>query len=66
MKQFEYKLVNTDAKGLLGGKVDMQQMTDSLNAMGKDGWDLVEIIGSNQDFGATRYLISVFKREIEG
>ena len=65
MNNYEYKLLNTAAKGLMGGKVDLQSMSVELNQLGQDGWELIEIISSNQDFGSTRYIISVFKREIQ-
>ncbi|QQK08802.1 DUF4177 domain-containing protein [Miniphocaeibacter halophilus] len=64
MKKFEYKLMKTDAKGILGGKVNVEELEYELNQLGQQGWELMENIGMNQDYGSTRYLISVFKREI--
>lgn len=64
MKKFEYKLMKTDAKGILGGKVNIEELEYDLNQLGQQGWELMENIGMNQDYGSTRYLISVFKREI--
>lgn len=65
MKKYEYKLINTDAKGWFGGKINLELMNNEFNMLGQDGWELVEIIGSNQDSGNTRYVVSAFKREIE-
>ncbi|HHX69229.1 MAG: DUF4177 domain-containing protein [Miniphocaeibacter sp.] len=64
MKKFEYKLMKTDAKGIFGGKVNVEELEYELNQLGQEGWELMENIGMNQDYGATRWLISVFKREI--
>lgn len=64
MKKYEYKLLSTDAKGILGGKIDLNGMSCELNQLGQEGWELIEVISSNQDFGSTRYIVSVFKREI--
>jgi len=50
MGQFEYKTIFTDAKGFLGGKIDQ-------------GWELVSTFASNQSCGATRWIVSVFKRK---
>lgn len=63
MKQYEYKTISTDAKGFLGGKVDIESFEAQLNELGAQGWELVETLASNQDFGSTRYIVSIFKRE---
>ncbi len=65
MKKYEYQTRMIDAKGFFGGKVNIEQYTAELNEMGREGWELIETTASNQDFGSTRYLICVFKRELE-
>lgn len=63
MKQYEYKIISTDAKGFLGGKVDIARFEDQINLLGDEGWELIETVASNQDAGSTRYIVSIFKRE---
>lgn len=63
MKQFEYKTIVSDAKGFWGGKVDKEEMEQSLNELGAQGWELISTTNSNESYGSTRYVISIFKRE---
>ncbi len=65
MKKFEYKTVRYDAKGFFGGKVDPQEFDASLNSYGAEGWELVGITASNEAYGSTKSVLSIFKREVE-
>ena len=62
MDRFEYKTLFTDAKGILGGKVDEDRFQDELNELGAQGWELVNTVAAAQSYGSTRWIISVFKR----
>ena len=62
--KFEYKLVQHKAKGFLGGKVDINKMTDEYNTYGKDGWELVSVMDTNKSYGESNLVIAVFKRKI--
>jgi hypothetical protein len=64
MEQFEYKTLFTDAKGILGGKVDEAQLQHDLSELGQQGWELVNTVATAQSYGSTRWLISIFKRKI--
>lgn len=64
MKRFEYKTMVVSAKGWWGGKIDAAEFDLMLNAMGRDGWELVDATASNQNQGSTRYVICIFKREM--
>ena len=64
MKRYEYKTMVLDAKGMWGGKIDAAGFDFTLNAMGRDGWELVNATASNQAYGSTRYVICIFKREM--
>lgn len=66
MEKFEYKTLFTDAKGMLGGKVDNYEFQAELNELGAQGWELVSTVPSAQSYGSTRWLISIFKRKIGG
>jgi hypothetical protein len=64
MEKFEYKTIFTDAKGVLGGKVDQYAFERALNEMGQQGWELVSSVPAAQSYGSTRWIISIFKRRI--
>ncbi|MPM54666.1 hypothetical protein SDC9_101445 [bioreactor metagenome] len=64
MEQFEYKTLFTDAKGVLGGKVNESQLQADLNELRQQGWELVNTVATAQSYGSTRWLISIFKRKM--
>ena len=64
MEQFEYKTLFTDAKGMLGGKVDQNAFQRELNELGQQGWELVNTVPAAQSYGSTRWIISIFKRKV--
>lgn len=64
MEQFEYKTLFTDAKGILGGKVNEAQLQLDLNELGQQGWELVSTVATAQSYGSTRWLISILKRKM--
>ncbi len=63
MEQFEYKTLFTDAKGVLGGKVDQVTFQNDLNELGLQGWQLVNTVAATQSYGSTRWIVSIFKRK---
>jgi hypothetical protein len=65
MEKFEYKTLFTDAKGVLGGKVDQSALQYELNGLGLQGWELVNTVAAAQSYGSTRWIISIFKRKIQ-
>lgn len=65
MDRFEYRTVLTDTGGLMGGKVDAPALEHTLNNMGQDGWELVSAVATAMGEGATRHIVSIFKRRIE-
>ena len=64
MEKFEYRTLFTDAKGVLGGKVDPGAFQNELNEYGLQGWELVSTVAAAQSYGSTRWIISIFKRKI--
>lgn len=64
MEKFEYKTLFTDAKGVLGGKVDQTEYQNELNELGAQGWELVSTVAAAQSYGSTRWIITTFKRKI--
>ena len=63
MNLYEYKLLKYDAKGVWGGKVDLQQMNAEFDRLGLDGWELVSIFDTNSGYGQTRWIVATFKRQ---
>lgn len=62
MPQWEYMTVLLGATGFLGGKVDGAELTDRLNALGADGWELVSAFDTNMGRGRTRDVVAILKR----
>lgn len=63
--KWEYTTVLADArKGFGGGKFDVQALTDHLNELGEQGWELVTSFGTNQDLGSTRDVVLIMKRGV--
>ncbi len=66
MKKFEYKLLDVVAKGwFFGGKVDIQELTNKLNELGREGWEVVSSADLNMHDGASRSMVVILKREIQ-
>jgi hypothetical protein len=65
MEKYEYKTLFTDAKGVLGGKVDQDAFQYELNDLGAQGWELVNTVAAAQSYGSTRWIISIFKRQLQ-
>ena len=57
--KFEYKLVHHKAKGVFGGKVDLNEMTDEYNSFGKDGLELVSLMDTNTNGGVSNLIIAI-------
>lgn len=64
MQRWEYKTLKVEAKGWLGGKLDAEELTRELNALGRDGWELVSITDLNMVDGMTRQVVAVLKRPV--
>ncbi|MBT5613124.1 MAG: DUF4177 domain-containing protein [Lentisphaerae bacterium] len=60
---WEYRTIKIDAKGwFVGGKVDEQSLDQSMNDLGRDGWELVTALDTNTEGGASRHILAIFKR----
>ncbi len=63
--KWEYMTLTLSASGLiLGGKIDGQKLTDRLNQLGSEGWELVSVFDTNMLEGKTRDVIAVLKRRL--
>jgi hypothetical protein len=63
--KWEYTMLMLPAKGFfIGGIIDAQKLTDNLNRLGKEGWELVNVFDTNMDRGQTRDVFAVLKRPV--
>ena len=61
---WEYKTLKMPASGgFLGGKFDETALDMTLNEMGELRWELVVAFTTNQGYGQSRDLVTIFKRE---
>lgn len=63
MLYWEYKTLEFDTKGWVGGLLDISVFNESLNNCGCEGWELVNCFDTNQSQGASRKVIAIFKRQ---
>jgi hypothetical protein len=64
MKQFEYRILNVTAGGFWGQDFDAQALTDKLNELGREGWEIVSTVDTEIYGGSSRGLLFTLKREI--
>lgn len=60
--EWQYMTMKLMAGGVLGGKVDIDEMSEALNEAGRAGWELVTAFDTNFSEGRSREVILVFKR----
>jgi len=61
--KWEYMTLVLPAAGfMLGGKVDAQKLTDRLNQLGSERWELVSVFDTNMLHGQTRDVLAILKR----
>ncbi|MCC5910880.1 MAG: DUF4177 domain-containing protein [Clostridiaceae bacterium] len=63
MQKWEYISVKTEAKGLMGGKFNLEEFDSKLNDLGEKGWELVSSFTTNKGYGETRDIVSILKRK---
>jgi hypothetical protein len=63
--RWEYRTLLWDArKGLLGGKIDREELDDQLNLLGEEGWELVSAATTTIEGGSTRDVLLILKRSM--
>lgn len=60
--KWEYKTIKLVAKGLMGGKIDPDQLDQTMNELGAQGWELGAAFDTDVAGGGTRDVIVIFKR----
>jgi hypothetical protein len=61
---YEYKIVKIDGEGFFGGKVDLTELEEHFNTLGREGWEMVSMMDTNMGYGATKWVISTFRRPL--
>ncbi|MCX6217268.1 DUF4177 domain-containing protein [Spirosoma sp.] len=64
MKKFEYLVLDVTSTGFWNNKIDTQELTEKLNQLGREGWELTSMVDVNQHQGATKGLLVTLKREL--
>jgi hypothetical protein len=66
VRKFEYKVLDVAAGGWWsgGGKINHQELTDKLNELGREGWEVVTCTDLNKSHGASRGVTIIMKRPI--
>lgn len=62
---FEYKLIQANDEGWFRTKFDWQEVQNTLNKLGKEGWELVNAVDVNASHGGSQEIVFVLKRRIE-
>ena len=63
MKRFEYRLLNPE-RGFFND-IDYKELTERLNQLGSQGWEVVSTVGVTVG-GQTTGLLITLKRELPG
>jgi hypothetical protein len=64
MDKWEYKTLKLSTKGFLGGKIDIEDFEESMNKLGRDGWELVSCFDTSIYQGGSRDVYGVFKKRV--
>jgi len=67
MEKWEYKIIPIVTKGWLSAKVEPCKLEEHLSSLGKEGWELVDILPLTEQSGwgsRTGEVILILKRKI--
>ena len=62
--QWEYRTVKVDVAGWLTPKLETHVFDAQLDELGREGWELVNVMDLNMGHGASFALVAVFKRPL--
>ena len=63
MKKFEYRTVEVPVKSIWTGRINHESLLDQLNALGREGWEVVSQSSPDAHSG-TKGPFIILKREI--
>ena len=67
MEKWEYKIIPMITEGWLSAKVELCKLEDHLSSLGKEGWELVDILPLTEQSGwgsRTGEVILILKRKV--
>ena len=62
MKKFEYRLLDSNS-GFFSG-IDFQELTNHLNDLGREGWEVVSVIDTAHTSNRAQGLLLTLRREL--
>ena len=66
MAKWEYMTLMLPAHGFIaGGDIDAKKLTDRLNQLGSEGWEVVTVFDTNMLQGKTRDVFVLLKRPFQ-
>jgi len=60
--RWEYKTLSFKKRSFLSGAIDAESLNQQLDALGRDGWELVSVC-PNSFMGAPSGIVAVLKRQ---
>lgn len=62
--KWEYQIVIINVQGWIGPSFAAEDIENPMNRLGKEGWELVNVLDVNTRAGETKALVAVFKRRV--
>jgi hypothetical protein len=62
--KWEYKTIKLKTRGFSGGNFDERELDSMMNEYGSQGWELVAGFDTNKNYGESRDVVIIFKRQI--
>jgi hypothetical protein len=59
---WDYKTIHMETGGRVSPKLDLARLESQLNELGREGWELVGVVGTNDQGGKTHAVVAIFKR----
>jgi hypothetical protein len=64
MRKFEHRILHVTPDSIWSVKIDTQQLTDTLNELGRQGWEVVSAVDTDISGSGVKALMFVLKREL--
>jgi hypothetical protein len=64
MRKFEHRILHVTPGSVWSIKIDAQELTDTLNELGRQGWEVVSAVDTDISGTGVKALMFVLKREL--
>ncbi|QKZ15006.1 DUF4177 domain-containing protein [Spirosoma sp. KUDC1026] len=64
MRKFEHRILHVTPDSFWSIKIDAQELTDTLNELGRQGWEVVSAVDTDISGTGVKALMFVLKREL--